>query len=619
MEKLHGKDRAEEETESIMGGKTKKKYETYERDTKEGKEISFKENHESVYKDKDGNLRRDISSSLITRNPDGSYKKNYERTDAEGNRYKTGLVTNQDGSSERTSETYLKDGTKITSGETTDKDGNKKIVSHETKPDGSKIHKEKTLDGSGNGKIIITETKPDGTVERKEETMGETGEGEKTGASSVKRDRGRGKNSAEADNMEETFKSYNKAGGEAKSAGEIPVKVSSNLNVAGSFSAPQAELYVPIPPYGQPPPPAVTPTPGPSNNSEPSPQPAPTPACIEVPDEAYKACGIEMKDKISEAINNTDFKIDDIAINDLKDKGFDEKKIEFITESLQNQKFSRKKLVELLREKGFESDEIISLLDSASSEKPLSNPGLFQITPFPTVQPNPASELEEILSLNWGSNKDEVGCYGEVDYALIVDHTNSYGPYDFFIDKEEYIYIADSYNHRVLKFKDKKLYKTYSYVKESPALHYPSFYTDNKGNLYVIEIFGGEIRKNKVLRLDKDNIFLYEDSDLTNQFVNCEIKFDEHSGICKEMQFKDEKMEITFPLKPIKKYDFEFLGIDEAYNFYFVEKLIKHYSVSEKDNIEGVILYGPFEGYMVNQGIILYKITLMENLLKKLE
>ncbi len=162
MKKLDGRDRAEEETDTVMGGRTYKKYSTSEKDVDGGKEISFKENHETAYKDKEGNVKKDTSSSLITRNPDGSYNKVYERTDGDGNKYNTELKTNSDGSSERISRTLLNDGTEITSSETEDKEGRKKIISEETRPDGSKIYKERIVDEKGKGKVVMRETKPEG-------------------------------------------------------------------------------------------------------------------------------------------------------------------------------------------------------------------------------------------------------------------------------------------------------------------------------------------------------------------------------------------------------------------------------------------------------------------------
>ncbi len=176
MKKLDGRDRAEEETDTVMGGRTYKKYSTSEKDVDGGKEISFKENHETAYKDKEGNVKKDTSSSLITRNPDGSYNKVYERTDGDGNKYNTELKTNSDGSSERISRTLLNDGTEITSSETEDKEGRKKIISEETRPDGSKIYKERIVDEKGKGKVVMRETKPEGRNSNKERKTGESQE-----------------------------------------------------------------------------------------------------------------------------------------------------------------------------------------------------------------------------------------------------------------------------------------------------------------------------------------------------------------------------------------------------------------------------------------------------------
>ena len=167
MEKLGGKNSAEEETDNVMGGKTHKKYGI----RKDGKDIALQESHETKYEDKEGNSKKDSSVSVITRYEDGSYTKYYGRQDSDGNTYTTKLNTEQDGSSERTSEASLKDGTKINSTETKDKDGKRKIASEEIRPDGSKIYKEKILDENGKGKVIVKDIKADGrTVSKKRET-----------------------------------------------------------------------------------------------------------------------------------------------------------------------------------------------------------------------------------------------------------------------------------------------------------------------------------------------------------------------------------------------------------------------------------------------------------------
>ena len=153
MEKLQGQDKSEEKADNADGSHTEKTYETTQKKTGEETELSFKEDHKTTSKDG----KDDISSSTTKRNPDGTYNKEYERTDKDGNMYKTELDTNFDGSSERKSETIMKSGTKITSTESTDANGNKKIISDEIKPDGTKVHKEVSV----NGKEKVDGTKPD--------------------------------------------------------------------------------------------------------------------------------------------------------------------------------------------------------------------------------------------------------------------------------------------------------------------------------------------------------------------------------------------------------------------------------------------------------------------------
>ena len=167
MENLHGQDKSGEKVDNADGSHTEKTYETTHKKIGEETELSFKEDHKSTGKDG----KEDVSSSITKRNPDGTYNKAYERTDKDGNKYKTELNTKFDGSSERKSETVMKDGTKITSSEINEADGDKKTISDEVRPDGTKIHKEVTVDVNGKEKVIDKVLKPDGTVVDKGEKV----------------------------------------------------------------------------------------------------------------------------------------------------------------------------------------------------------------------------------------------------------------------------------------------------------------------------------------------------------------------------------------------------------------------------------------------------------------
>lgn len=240
------------------------------------------------------------------------------------------------------------------------------------------------------------------------------------------------------------------------------------------------------------------------------------------------------------------------------------------------------------------------------------------LTPRPTVKPNLTNILKEILSLNWGHGNDEVGCNTirsdrrQELFAFGI----SYGPPDFFVDKDEKIYILDIFNNRILKFHNQKICNIF-YHEQFGSMNYPIFYVDNKGNLYVIEIPFQNDKNYKVLKIDNDNICLVEQ--FPKNFRNYEIKTDDNENR-KELwfKFKDEKMEILFPLKATCNSDFEFLGVDEEYNFYFYQVLMTNYSLSEIDKIEGVIIHeGP--EITANRGLILYKYNAKGKLSKEIK
>ena len=351
MEKLGGKDRAEEEVDNVMGGKIYKEYGV----VKDDKEISFTENYESIYKDKNGNPKKDSSETIITRNSDGSYVKSYNREDSDRNSYITELKTNQDGSTERTSETILKDNeddtkfTKINSTETKDKDGNRLIVSEEVRPDGTKIYKEKTLDKDGNGKVVIKETKVDGKVITKERETGnvpeEVSDGDcvYTGIEaniSIKAGEGDGGYPAGIEgNFGGELKPSNNAGGEEYNVSikgvreyiaKNPMPLQKIINEAKELELKNKEgsgidknrgvdidsaqrglinksegkdkslkqVPTPLLPQGATPEPEITPTPLPSN--DPVPQPAPTP---EITPSPYKSEEISISSNPGRELN----------------------------------------------------------------------------------------------------------------------------------------------------------------------------------------------------------------------------------------------------------------------------------------------------------------------------
>lgn len=243
----------------------------------------------------------------------------------------------------------------------------------------------------------------------------------------------------------------------------------------------------------------------------------------------------------------------------------------------------------------------------------------FDITPLPTISPNPTNKLKEILSLNWGNKSNEVGNYcdeyaylNKISYDLFI----SYGPRDFFVDKNDNIYVIDNLNDRLLKFKNRQLIKSCSY-KKIAHINYPSIYTDSKENIYIAEVIQGEVKI--VLKMEKDNnIVLRTPSDFPEPFIKCEIAVNQKSATCQEMQFKDKKMEITFPLKPIESYEFRFLGIDENYNFYFSKNIITTYKHSEEEKVKGIIIKLA-DCIIVNQGFILFKYNSKGDLVKEVK
>ena len=171
IEKLKGNTISSEEEKYSDGSISKRDYKKQE--TEDG--LIFKEKRETTYNEGKYKGKKDNSSTTITRKDDGSYTKEYKRTDANGNHYKTTLEVDEKGNSNRVSETTRPDGTKITSKEMKDKDGKKEISSDETRPDGTTVHKEKIIELDGTSKMISEETRPDGTTVKKKETVDENG------------------------------------------------------------------------------------------------------------------------------------------------------------------------------------------------------------------------------------------------------------------------------------------------------------------------------------------------------------------------------------------------------------------------------------------------------------
>jgi len=228
-----------------------------------------------------------------------------------------------------------------------------------------------------------------------------------------------------------------------------------------------------------------------------------------------------------------------------------------------------------------------------------------------TVIPNSTNKLQEILSLDFGYGNDKIENY--CDQSQLLYFTSAfgmyYGPRDFFVDKNENIYILEQQRSRVLKFKNQKLRKIYNYGKYNLEFPYPYFFYDNKENLLYISEIDRERNKikDKVFKITNNDIVLLEASRLPKKNYRYEIKSDKNN-FCNKMWFKDNNIEILFDLKINNCYtsDFEFIGIDENYNFYFRKRLINYYQSSEKDKVKGIIIIRA-TGIVANQGFILYK------------